>query len=219
MLNSWFSLFLTDNLTPKLIIMCMWKITDVYFLAQSARKKNSNSDHNRDHRKENPSNHRNLWRKKVKSQTNLCETLTHLLPFKEKKSQKTLDIWEQFLWFTAPLGDSGWKKLYFTTYKLTKMMQMSDYVIKTNKNKPKTTLSLVFPILHAVAEVKAIIVLFKLPDMSRHVYQKSSEKAKIIICPANPRVFLKKTKITTKQFADLIVCCWLIRTKKYNLQY
>jgi len=39
MLNSWFSLFLTDNLTPKLIIMCMWKITDVYFLAQSARKK------------------------------------------------------------------------------------------------------------------------------------------------------------------------------------
>jgi len=75
------------------------------------------------------------------------------------------------------------------------MMQMSDYVIKTNKNKPKTTLSLVFPILHAVAEVKAIIVLFKLPDMSRHVYQKSSEKAKIIICPAaNPRVFLKKTK-------------------------
>lgn len=90
MLNSWFSLFLTDNLTPKLIIVCMWKITDVYFLAQSARKKNSNSDHNRDHRKENPSNHRNLWRKKVKSQTNLCETLTHLLPFKETKSQKNI---------------------------------------------------------------------------------------------------------------------------------
>jgi len=37
----------------------MRKITDVYFLAQSARKK-SKSDHIRDHRKENPSNYRNL---------------------------------------------------------------------------------------------------------------------------------------------------------------
>ena len=49
------------------------------------------------------------------------------------------------------------KRLYFTTYKLTKMMQMSDYLChkKVTKNKPKTTLSLVFPILHAVAEVKS----------------------------------------------------------------
>jgi len=137
MLNSWFSLFLTDNLTPKLIIVCMWKITDVYFLAQSARKKILTVITIGIIAKKTPQIIEIYEEKKVKSQTNLCETLTHLLPFKEKNRKKTLDIWEQFLWFTAPLGDSWWKILYFTTYKLTKMMQMSDYVIKTNKNKPK----------------------------------------------------------------------------------
>ena len=109
MLNSWFSLFLTDNLTPKLIIMCMWKITDVYFLAQSARKKNSNSDHNRDHRKENPSNYRNLWRKKLKAKLIYVRHSLICCHLKKKNRKKTLDIWEQFLWFRAPLGDSWWK--------------------------------------------------------------------------------------------------------------
>jgi hypothetical protein len=67
------------------------------------------------------------------------------------------------------------KKLNFTTYKLTKMMQMSDYVIKTNNNKPKTTLSLVFPILHAVAEVKPSLFFSSYqtcPDMFTRNHQK-----------------------------------------------
>jgi len=179
------------------------------------QKKNSNSDHNRDHRKENPSNHRNLWRKKVKSQTNLCETLTHLLPFKEKK---TLDIWEQFLWFTAPLGDSWWKNLYFTTYKLTKMMQMSDYVIKTNKNKPKLLYLSFFQFCMLLPKSSRHCSF----QVTRHVQTCLPEiirKSQNNNLPRQSKSLLEKNKITTKQFADLIVCCWLIRTKKYNLQY
>lgn len=76
-------------------------------------------------------------KKKVKSQTNLCETLTHLLPFKEKKSQKNIRYMGTISLIQSPTWGLMVKKLYFTTYKLTKMMQMSDYVIKTNKNKPK----------------------------------------------------------------------------------
>lgn len=151
------------------------------------QKNNSNSDHNRDHRKENPSNHRNIWRKKLKAK--LIYVRHSLICCHLKK--KTLDIWEQFLWFIAPLGDSWWKKLYFTSCKLTKMMQMSDYVIKTNKNKPKL-LYLSFFQFCMLLPKSSRHCSFQVTDMSRHVYQKSSEKAKIIICPANPRVFLKK---------------------------
>ena len=86
MLNSWFSLFLTDNLTPKLIIMCMWKITDVYFLAQSARKILTVITIGIIAKK--TPQIIEIYEEKVKSQTNLCETLTHLLPFKEKKIAK-----------------------------------------------------------------------------------------------------------------------------------
>lgn len=137
MLNSWFSLFLTDNLTPKLIIVCMWKITDVYFLAQSARKKILTVITIGIIAKKTPQIIEIYEEKKLKAKLIYVRHSLICCHLKKKNRKKTLDIWEQFLWFTAPLGDSWWKKLYFTTYKLTKMMQMSDYVIKTNKNKPK----------------------------------------------------------------------------------
>ena len=182
------------------------------------QKNNSNSDHNRDHRKENPSNYRNLWRKKLKAKLIYVRHSLICCHLKTKNRKKTLDIWEQFLWFRAPLGDSWWKKLYFTSCKLTKMMQMSDYVIKTNKNKPKLLYLSFFQFCMLLPKSSHHCSF----QVTRHVQTCLPEiirKSQNNNLPRQSKSLLEKNKITTKQFADLIVCCWLIRTKKYNLQY
>lgn len=112
------------------------------------------------------------------------------------------------------------KKLYFITYKLTKMMQMSDYVIKTNKPKllylsffqfcmllPKSSHHCSFQVTRHVQTC--------LPEIIR--------KSQNNNLPRQSKSLLEK-KIITKQFADLIVCCWLIKTKRiqstiYNINF
>ena len=142
-------------------------------------------------------------KKKVKSQTNLCETLTHLLPFKEKKIAKNIRYMGTISLIQSPTWGLMVKKLYFITYKLTKMMQMSDYVIKTNKPK---LLYLSFFQFCMLLRKSSHHCSFQ---VTRHVQTCLPEiirKGQNNNLPRQSKSLLEK-KINTKQFADLIVCC------------